>query len=264
MLSSHIIIIWNSKTEFWWHPMKNNGKLPDSSAFLDSKLRSLRREPCCWSTSSTTDATEKNNAASVAITWTPPSVINNDMISFTTHHRPKFIDIAQSDTSRGGERESWIGFQERKESDVREQKKEKKKQVFKSVWSFCLWYPSCLFIMLLSIVEISFHVCSITFSFSLFFRCSSSYKYKVKIVLCTTQQVVVSSLSVSKSALYSLLSLIVFLFPLPHSEPIPKPHFFKLPFTKIKIYALLSTCFRSPTSFQGACTTSPTSFLLPD
>ena len=40
--------------------------VPASSAFLDSKSRSAERVPCCWSTSSTTDATENSNAPSAA------------------------------------------------------------------------------------------------------------------------------------------------------------------------------------------------------
>lgn len=45
--------------------------IPASSAFLDSRSRSLRRFPCCWSTSSTTSATENDNAPSVVAAIRP-------------------------------------------------------------------------------------------------------------------------------------------------------------------------------------------------
>lgn len=43
-------------------------KIPASSAFLNSKSRSLRPWPCCWSTSSTRDAAENDTDASDSIT----------------------------------------------------------------------------------------------------------------------------------------------------------------------------------------------------
>lgn len=101
---------------------------PASSAFLDAKSLSLNLVPCCWSTSSTTEATEIENIPSDAI-----SLRNHKEKPFWRWIRSRFLPL--KDRSRDSEAENfdrdlseWEDQKEKEEEEEREREGKKRKE----------------------------------------------------------------------------------------------------------------------------------------
>lgn len=56
-----------SQNQWNWENNEERGYIQASSAFLDAKLTSHDRTPCCWRTSSTTETTENGKTCSLVI-----------------------------------------------------------------------------------------------------------------------------------------------------------------------------------------------------